>query len=249
MNASMQAEFDTVASWTADVALDLGPDYHLPAACRGSGSPSALRWLLDRLAPTPEERMLDCGAGVGGPSAFARAETGIVPTLSEPEFGACRAAQRLFGFPVVQARGPLPFAATAFDLAWSVGVLCTVGDQDGFLAELVRVLRPGGRLGLLVFVAVGPIREQPEGNNFPSPDGLRSLLTSHALTVQDSASIAEFAAEPPEWQRRTAEVEEELRRRHGSDPRWQVAADQAGIMGDLLADGSVTGELLVTRRT
>ena len=157
MNASMQAEFDTVAGWTADVALDLGPDYHLPAACRGSGSPSALRWLLDRLAPSSGDRMLDCGAGVGGPSAFARAETGIVPTLTDPEYGACRAARRLFDLPVVQARAPLPFAAAAFDVAWSLGVLCTVRDQDGFMAELVRVLRPAGRLGLLVFVAAGPL--------------------------------------------------------------------------------------------
>ena len=248
MNASMQAEFDTVAGWTADVALDLGPDYHLPAACRGSGSPSALRWLLDRLAPSPGDRMLDCGAGVGGPSAFARAETGIGPTLSEPEYGACRAAQRLFGFPVVQARGPLPFPAAAFDVAWSLGVLCTVGDQDGFLAELVRVLRPGGRLGLLVFVATQPLQEQPEGNHFVSPDGLRALLSSHGLTVADSASAANFAAEPAEWQQRTAEVEDELRRRHGSDPRWRAAADQADIMGRLIADGRVAGELLMAHR-
>jgi SAM-dependent methyltransferase len=249
VNASMQAEFDTVAAWTADVALELGPDHHLPAACRGSGSPSALRWLLQRLAPSPGERMLDCGAGVGGPSAFARGESGIVPTLSDPEFGACRAARRLFGFPVVQARGPLPFPAAAFDLAWSLGVLCTVHDQDSFLAELVRVLRPGGRLGLLVFVATQPLHEQPEGNHFVSPDGLRALLSSHGLTVADSASAADFAAEPTEWQRRTAEVEDELRRRHGSDPRWQAAADQADIMGRLIADGRVTGELLTTRRT
>jgi SAM-dependent methyltransferase len=244
----MQAEFDTVASWTADVALDLGPDHHLPAACRGSGSPSALRWLLHRLAPSPGDRMLDCGAGVGGPAAFARAECGSVPTLTDPEYGACRAAQRLFGLPVVQARGPLPFTAAAFDVAWSLGVLCTVPDHDRFLAELVRVLRPGGRLGLLVFVAATPLHEQPEGNNFPTPDGLRSLLPRHDLTVQDSASVASFAAEPTEWQQRTAEVEDELRRRHGRDPLWQIAADQADVMGRLLADGSVTGELLVARR-
>ena len=244
----MQAEFDTVAGWTADVALDLGPEYHLPAACRGSGSPSALRWLLDRLALSPGDRMLDCGAGVGGPSAFTRGETGIVPTLTDPEYGACRAAQRLFGLPVVQAGAPLPFAAAAFDLAWSLGVLCTVRDHDGFLAELVRVLRPAGRLGLLVFVAAEPLPEQPEGNNFPTPDDLRALLSSHGLTVADSASVADFAAEPTEWQQRTARVEHELRRRHGSDPRWQTAADQADIMGRLLADGGVTGELLVTRR-
>ena len=244
----MQTEFDTVAGWTADVALDLGSDYHLPAACRGSGSPSALRWLLDRLAPAPGERMLDCGAGVGGPSAFARAETGIVPVLSDPEYGACGAAQRLFGFSAVQARAPLPFTTGVFDVAWSLGVLCTVGDQDDFLAELVRVLRPAGRLGLLVFVAAGPVPEQPEGNHFLSPDGLRSLLPRHGLTVADSGSVADFAAEPAEWQQRTAEVEDELRRRHGRDPRWRVAADQAGIMGRLLAGGHVTGELLMARR-
>jgi SAM-dependent methyltransferase len=244
----MQAEFDTVAGWTADVALDLGGDYHLPAACRGSGSPSALRWLLQRLEPTSGERMLDCGAGVGGPSAFAQVETGILPTLSEPEYEACRAAQRLFGFPVVQARGPLPFAAGAFDVAWSLGVLCTVADQDGFLAELVRVLRPAGRLGLLVFVAAGPIDEQPEGNHFLAPDPLRALLSRHGLTVHDSASVADFAAEPTEWQRRSAEVEDELQRRHGTDPRWRAAAHQSDIMGRLLADGRVTGELLMTRR-
>ena len=81
-----------------------------------------------------------------------------------------------------------------------------------------------------------------------TPDGLRSLLSSHGLTVVDSASVADFAAEPTEWQQRTARVEAELRRRHGSDPRWQSAADQADILGRLLADGRVTGELLVARR-
>lgn len=248
VDAAMQAEFDTVAGWTADVALDLGPDYHLPAACRGSGSPSALRWLLQRLAPAPGDRMLDCGAGVGGPSAFAQAETGVLPLLSEPEYEACRAARRLFGFPVVQARAPLPFATAAFDLAWSLGVLCTVPDQDVFVAELVRVLRPAGRLGLLVFVQAGPIDEQPKGNHFLAPDAMHSLLAAHDLVVEDSAAVADFAAEPTEWQRRSAEVEDELRRRHGRDPRWRAAADQADIMGRLLADGRVTGELLMTRR-
>jgi SAM-dependent methyltransferase len=244
----MQAEFDTVAGWTADIALDLGPEYHLPAGCRGSGKPAALRWLLQRLAPTSAHRMLDCGAGVGGPAAFARLEAGVEPTATDPEFGACLAAQRLFDLPAVQASAPLPFPAETFDRAWSLGVLCTLSDQDAFLAELVRVLRPSGRLGLLVFVAAVPPREKPEGNTFPTPDGLRSLLRGAGLTVQDSASLADFAAEPREWQERTARVEEELRRRHGADPRWQTATAQAGIMGRLLADGSVTGELLVARR-
>jgi SAM-dependent methyltransferase len=248
MNDSMQAEFDTVAGWTADVALDLGPDYHLPAGCRGSGKPGALRWLLDRLAPTAADRMLDCGAGVGGPAEFARREAGVEPTLTDPEEGACQAARRLFGLPAVQASAPLPFPPASFDLAWSLGVLCTVGDQDAFLAELVRVLRPGGGLGLLVFVAPGALSEQPEGNHFPTPDGLRDLLGTAGLTVTDSASLDDFAAEPTLWQEQAARVEDELQRRHGDDPRWQTATAQAAIIGRLLADGSVTGELLVARR-
>ena len=63
MTEEMQAEFDTLAEWTAEVALELGPDYFLPAGCRGSGRPAALRWLIDRLEITAADRMLDCGAG------------------------------------------------------------------------------------------------------------------------------------------------------------------------------------------
>ena len=249
MNASMQAEFDTVAGWTADVALDLGPEYHLPAACRGSGSPSALRWLLDRLAPLPGDRMLDCGAGVGGPSAFARGGDRDRAHADRSGVRGLPGRSAAVRLPRRPGEGsPLPFAAAAFDLAWSLGVLCTVRDQDGFLAELVRVLRPAGRLGLLVFVAAEPLPEQPEGNTSRPRTALRALLSSHGLTVADSASVADFAAEPTEWQQRTARVEDELRRRHGSDPRWQTAADQADILGRLLADGRVTGELLVARR-
>ena len=50
MSDAMAAEFDTVAEWTAQVALDLGRDFHLPAACRGSGGPGALDWLIRALA-------------------------------------------------------------------------------------------------------------------------------------------------------------------------------------------------------
>ena len=46
LSPAMEAEFDTVAEWTARVAADLGPDYYIPAACRGSGNPSSLDWLL-----------------------------------------------------------------------------------------------------------------------------------------------------------------------------------------------------------
>jgi SAM-dependent methyltransferase len=244
----MKAEFDTVAAWTAEVAEDLGPDHHLPAGCRGSGSPGALRWLLDRLAVGPADRMLDAGAGVGGPAAFAAAETGVRPVLSEPEEGACRAARRLFDLPVLQAGSQLPFATGAFDVVWCLGVLCTVPDQPQLVGELRRVLAPGGRLGLLVFVAARPLPEQPVGNDFPTTERLRTLLAGAGLRIHDSASAADFAAAPPLWDERAAAVDAELERRHGDDPAWQVAERQSGTIGRLLGAGALTGTLLSLTR-
>jgi SAM-dependent methyltransferase len=48
---------------------------------------------------------------------------------------------------VVQARAEeLPFEEGSFDTVISTMVLCTVSDPDLALAEIARVLRPGGRL-------------------------------------------------------------------------------------------------------
>ena len=131
----MEAEFGTVAEWTAEVAADLGREYFVPAACRGSGSPTTLRWLIEQLAISSRDRMLDCGAGVGGPAAFAAELTGVVPLLSDPEAGACRAARRLFGFPVVQAASEQPFMSGIFTVAWSLGVLCTSTNNSASCAS------------------------------------------------------------------------------------------------------------------
>ena len=84
----MEAEFDTVAEWTAEVAADLGPEYFVPAACRGSGKPAALDWLLTGLRPGPGDQILDVGAGIGGPAAYGG------PGLRRPRRGS--------------AHGPLP---------------------------------------------------------------------------------------------------------------------------------------------
>ena len=248
MNEAMAAEFDTVAEWTAEVALDLDPDHHLPAGCRGSGRPGSLRWFLDRLEVSTEHRMLDCGGGVGGPAAFARAEVGVQPVLTDPAAGACRAARRLFGLTVVQAASSLPFRTHAFDVAWSLGVVCTVPDQPLLLRELRRVLTPQGRLGLLVFVANGlaPSR-RPEGNDFPTAERLGQLLDDAGLVTENSATAAEYEQTPTLWQERAETVEAELERRHRDDPAWVTAERQSRLIGDLLADGQVTPTMIVAR--
>ena len=104
---------------------------------------------------------------------------------------------RLFGLPAVVAMGQqLPFADASFDAAQCLGVLDTTSDKTGALAELRRVLTDGGRLGLLVFVADGPLTSPPpDGNEFPSEAETRELLAAAGFEVADAADadLSEFA--------------------------------------------------------
>ena len=251
MTEAMEAEFDTVAEWTAQVAAELGPEYHLPAGCRGSGSPAALDWLIERMELAPGATLLDSGAGVGGPAAYAARSGEVRPVLVEPETGACRAARKLFGFPVVCAMGSaLPMAAASFDAAWSLGVLCTTPDQAALLAELRRVVRPGGRIGMLVFVAHRDIpSDLLEGNHFPTPSRLRELLEKASLRVEQSLGTAALPPIAGTWNERADTVEQVLTDRHGHTEAWQLAERQSSRIGRLLQDETLTGELLVLRHT
>lgn len=250
MTEAMEAEFDTVAQWTAQVAVDLGPQYYVPAGCRGSGSPAALDWLIEQMGLQPGARLLDSGAGVGGPAAYAAQSRSVRPVLAEPELGACRAAATLFDHPVVCADGAaLPWPNETFDAAWSLGVLCTTSDQLRMLEQLRRIVRPGASIGLLVFVARDEgAANQLESNHFPTFDSLLGLVERSGLRVEQWTATSGLPAIPEEWNRRVDAVERALAQRHGHTEVWQLAERQSSAIGDLLADGKLTGELLVLRR-
>ena len=237
---AMEAEFGTVAGWTEEAVRALGPEFAVPAACRGSGSEGALRWLADRLDVPAGGRFLDAGSGVGGPAGWLAGESGLRPVCAEPMAEAAGAGARLFGLPSVAALSQaLPFADGIFDAAWCLGVLCTTSDKPGALAELRRVLGDGRRLGLLVFVADAPLPPPlPEGNEFPSERELLELLAAAGFDVRHTGE-ADLGDSPPEWAERADAVEAVITRRHGDHPAFRAAEEQSRRVGRLLADGAL----------
>lgn len=246
---TMTAEFDTVADWTAEAALVLGPDYYVPAGCRGSGGPAALDWLLSRLGVAPAGLLLDVGAGVGGPAAYAKQRAGVRPLLLEPQPGACRAAMHLFDLPTARASATaLPVRDGSIAAAWSLGVLDTIDDHAGPLAELARCLTADGALGLLVYVGVRPVHDGPEGNHFLRPDEMERLADRTRLRITDRVTLTDLPAEPADWKARSDAVDREIARRHGHRVEWRQSIDQQHAIAEVLRRGEVGGELLVLRR-
>jgi SAM-dependent methyltransferase len=247
---AMTAEFGTVAEWTAEVASRLGPDYAIPAACRGSGKPAALDWLLAGLNLMPGARLVDVGAGLGGPAAYAAARKRVRPLLLEPEQAACRASASLFGRPAIQADATaLPLADGRADAAWSLGVLCTLPTRDAQLTalrELRRVVRPGGRIALLVYVAARqPLDKPPDGNRFPTDDDLCSLFRRAGLALLAAADAGRMSAPPAGWRDRTEAVERELHQRFGPTTQLRTSDEQGERIGKLLESGQLDCRLLV----
>ncbi|HZG88979.1 MAG TPA: class I SAM-dependent methyltransferase [Pseudonocardia sp.] len=244
--SAMVAEFDSVASWTRDAVLALGRDHAIPAGCRGTASPAALAWLGEACELAEGSRLVDSGAGVGGPAGYAAERFRVRPVLVEPMVGACRAARDLFGFPVLAGSGErLPLAAGSADAAWCLGVLCTTDAKAAMLDELRRVLAPGRPLGLFVLVADRPRPPgAPEGNAFPAAADLPGLLDRAGFDLVQQVDSADFADAPRSWQERIDRVEDAVAAAHGEDPGFARARDQEARMGRLLADGTVTGRLL-----
>jgi ubiquinone/menaquinone biosynthesis C-methylase UbiE len=99
---------------------------------------------------------LDAGCGGGRYSiALARFGASRVVGLDVSETGLADAARRAGSYPMIEfKRGSvldLPFADATFDFCWCAGVLHHTADPDRGLAELTRVLKPDGKLFLLLY--------------------------------------------------------------------------------------------------
>jgi SAM-dependent methyltransferase len=131
------------------------------------------------------DRALDLGCGVGAFTAVL-AEAGADVTgveVAEAALARAREAHRELDFRLAPLEGPLPFADRAFDLVWASEVIEHVADTERWLAEVRRVMTPGGRL-LLTTPSHGRLRVAILGvERFSEPFGDHlHLYTRGSLT-------------------------------------------------------------------
>ena len=106
-------------------------------------------------------RVIEVGAGSGANFAHYPASVGEVVAVEPERYLRERAQQAATHAPVSISviegdADRLPGEAQSFDAAVAALVLCTVPDQSSALAELSRVLRPGGELRFYEHVVARP---------------------------------------------------------------------------------------------
>ena len=206
--------------------------------------------------------VLDAGCGVGyGSAMLARAGAGEVVglDLSATAIEAAREAAPANASFVVGDVHALPFAAGRFELVVCFEVIEHVESQDDVIAELARVLAPGGVLAIS-----SPNRDvYPAGNPHHLheyvPEELRSAVAAHfdhvqlrrqhawlASAVLDDEQAADASLQP----RDDVRVAKTLGRDPGSEPftialasREPLPATTGGVLLSALADAALGAEL------
>ena len=119
--------------------------------------------LVEALEVIPDERILDvaCGSGNGALAAARRSWGKVVGVDFVPallERGRERAATERLDVEFVEGdAAELPFEDASFDVVTSIFGAMFAPDQQRAADELLRVCKPGGRIGMANWVPDGPI--------------------------------------------------------------------------------------------
>lgn len=176
-----------------------------------AGGAPATQYLLERLGIGPEQRLLDVGCGVGGPSRMAALGGAVVTGVDlTPEFveAATELTARLGldGNPryVAAPAESLPFDDATFDAAMMVHVGMNMPDKAATFAEVHRVLVPGSRFALYEQMATGsaeltyplPWAEDARSSFLETVEGYSGLLETAGFTIEDVEDRTESVLGP-----------------------------------------------------
>lgn len=134
-----------------DLFAPLAPGYERWAGILSMGQDTRWRRLMvDRLAPRSGEVALDVAAGTGSITRLLQERGVSVVSLDQsPQMLVSAVNRGATG--VIATAEVLPFRDEEFDIVTFGYLLRYVEDVIGAMAELTRVLRPGGRIGMVEF--------------------------------------------------------------------------------------------------
>jgi tocopherol O-methyltransferase len=142
----------------------------------------------------PGAHILDAGCGVGGSSIWLARRFGATVTGITPVGSQVRRARRIAAEQGVADRVRFAeedytrttFADASFDVVWAVESVCHAADKAAFYREAQRLLRPGGRLGIVEYMRT----------SCPLPDDGEALLQNwlSGWAIPDLATAEEHRA-------------------------------------------------------
>lgn len=211
----------------------------------------------------PQSRVLDVGAGVGGPARYLAHTTGCHVTALElqPELhaigvdltrrsGLADRVTHLCGDALVE---PLP--AAGFDAVVSFLAIVHIPDRPRLFARLAQALRPGGGCyveDLCMRAPFAPrdledVRRVVYGNTITSPDDYAQDLRAAGFTNIEVTDLT------PDWAPFAAERLAAWRQNHAAYARvhgegaWQAQELFYSVISRLYDSGSLGGVRLVAR--
>jgi SAM-dependent methyltransferase len=165
----------------------LGGVAALEDRARSASYRAMFRTLIDLMAPQPGEAILDVGCGSGALDRLLAARLGEANPITAIDTNAFLRSEALA---LAKAEGldgrirfapgnaeALPFADGSFGCAFSATVLEEC-DADRALAEMVRVVRSGGRVGVIVRSI-----DLPQWWSVEAPEGLHQRMSTPPQSV------------------------------------------------------------------
>ncbi len=173
------------------------------------GGHAATQYLLSKMQFSQTDHVLDVGSGIGGAARTIATSAGCTVTGIDltPEYvETAETLSHLTGldkqvsFKVASAL-ELPFDDGVFDAAVTLHVAMNIKDRDALYSEILRVLKPGARLGIYDVMKKGdealdypvPWAENDQSSFLASPEQMHTYLENAGFDNIDTDDRSEFA--------------------------------------------------------